>query len=252
MIIDHTKVKLGRLPVRRDKRTLKLAKYLQLAPPIPATDWSHGITDWGMMGNNFLGDCTCAAVAHAIQTWTANTAGEVTLPDTTVIQAYSDWCGYNPSNPSSDQGGVEVDVLSQWRSSGLAGHSLLAYADPDPKNIVHVQQAIRLYGGVYIGIGLPRTAQNQDVWDVVGNPLVDPDSQIYSWGGHAVFVIAYQNHGETLTCISWGKLITMTKAFWLAYCDESHCLFSRDWLAHFGGNAALITALEADLQAVTG
>jgi len=30
-------------------------------------DWTKGITEWGMMMNDTLGDCTIAGVGHAVQ-----------------------------------------------------------------------------------------------------------------------------------------------------------------------------------------
>jgi len=48
-----------------------------------------------------------------------------------------------------------------------------------------------------------------------------------SWGGHAVFVPAYDARG--LICITWGALKRMTWEFWAAYCDEAYALLSPDW-----------------------
>lgn len=51
-------LKLGRKAVKTDSRTLKLAKYTLALPAAPATcDWTKGITAWGAMLNDQLGDC---------------------------------------------------------------------------------------------------------------------------------------------------------------------------------------------------
>ena len=51
-------VKLGKHPARIDSRTLKLSKYLGDLPAPPASVVnSRHIRDWGMMGNDQLGDC---------------------------------------------------------------------------------------------------------------------------------------------------------------------------------------------------
>jgi hypothetical protein len=232
-LVDHSMMKLGRKAIKRDSRTLRLARYLTpaLPPPPPAADWSKSITDFGMMLNDQLGDCTIAGCGHAVQIWTANTGTETTLPDSAILAAYEQWDGYDPGNPDSDQGGIELDVLNDWRQQGLAGHQLLAYADPNVANLDEIRQSIALFGGVYIGVSLPLTAQTQDVWDVVPDDG-SGSAEAGSWGGHCVYVCAYDKDG--FTCITWGQLKKMSLAFWQAYCDEAHTLFGQDWLTAQG------------------
>lgn len=246
---DHSKMKLGRKAIKTDSRTLALGKYLtpSLPAPPPTADWTKGITSWGMMLNNTLGDCTIAGVAHAVQVWTANNGKMTTVPDPTVESYYEKWDGYNPANPSTDNGGVELDVLNDWKQQGFAGNTLTAFADPKVANLTEIHQAIQLFGGVYIGLSLPLTAQTQDVWDVVakGGAKAKPGS----WGGHCVFVPKYD--AKTFTCITWGQLKTMTVAFWNKYCDEAHALLSPDWLSTKGSPAGFDMAqLQADLAAI--
>ena len=241
--IDHSGMRLGRKAIKTDSRTLRLARYMTALPAPPkARDWSKGVTSWGMMKNDELGDCTIAGAAHAIQVWTANTASEVTLSDDQVLAAYEQWNGYNPADPSTDHGGVELDVLNRWKQQGLAGHQLLAFADPAVKNLTEIRQAINLFGGVYIGLGLPLSAQNQDVWDVAKGPK----GKVGSWGGHCVYVLAYDDN--SFTCITWGMTKKMTVAFWKKYCDEAHALLGGDWLAANKAPSGFDMAqLEADL-----
>lgn len=243
---DHSQMKLGRKAIKTDSRTLQMARYLTPSlPPPPATkDWSHGVSNWSMMLNDQLGDCTIAGCAHAVQVWTANNGQMVTLPDQTVESYYEQWDGYQPGNPASDRGGIELDVLNAWKKSDLAGHKLLAFADPAVTNLTEIRQSIALFGGVYIGLSLPLTAQTQDVWDVVarGGAKAKPGS----WGGHCVFVAAYD--ATSFTCITWGALKKMTVAFWKKYCDEAHALLSADWLNQKGSPAGFdLQQLTADL-----
>jgi hypothetical protein len=239
--------RLGRKAIKHDSRTLKFANYLTPAlPPPPATaDWTKGQINWGMMLNDTLGDCTIAGCGHAIQVWSQNNGSQVTVPDAQIQSYYSTWDGYVEGDTTTDNGGIELDVLTKWRKNGLSGHTLNAFAAANVKNIMEIQQAIYLFGGVYIGLALPLSARNQTVWDVVkGNNAVAG-----SWGGHCVFVPKYDAQG--FTCITWGARITMTTAFWKKYCDESYALFGNDWLkdgvAPHGFNAA---ALNADLEAI--
>lgn len=243
-------MKLGKKSPRLDARTLHLAKYLtrELPPAPPTADWGKGLADWGMLANDKLGDCTIAAVGHAVQLFTMNQWGLATITDATTVDYYSRWCGYNPADPSTDQGGVEVDVLNRWRAEGFGSdpnhlHRLIAYADTDPENIEHVKLSISIFGCAYIGLALPVSAQNQEEWHVVRRPWWD--SYPGSWGGHAVIVYAYDEEG--LTCVTWGKPKRMTWGFWKKYCDESHALLHRGWYPP-GFNAQ---QLEADLEALS-
>jgi hypothetical protein len=237
--------KLGKKPAKIDPRTLKLAHYLgpDLPPPPPAVNYVEDVTFFGEMLNGELGDCTIAACGHAEQAWSIGAngpAGMYTPPDSLILQKYEQWCGYVPGDPSTDNGGVEIDVLNKWRKYHLHKpihrHPLAGYADPSTTNIEEIKQAIYLFGGVYIGIQLPLSVQGLDVWDVSSGNAAIPGS----WGGHAVFVPKYATNPDgtiTFTCISWGELIEITQAFWLysdhvngPYIDEVHCLVSTEFL----------------------
>lgn len=248
-MVDHSKMKLGRKAIKTDTRTLALARYFApgLPPPPASADWTKGITSWGMMLNDTLGDCTIAGVAHAIQVFTANTGSMVTVPDATIESYYETWDGYDPSKPNTDTGGIELDVLNDWQKQGFAGNTLMAFADPKPANLSDARQSVALFGGVYIGLSLPLTAQTQDVWDVV--PRGGAKAKPGSWGGHCVFVPKYDEKG--FTCITWGQLKTMTLAFWSKYCDEAHALLAQNWLTVKGSPGGFDQAqLEADLKAI--
>jgi hypothetical protein len=240
-------MRLGRKPARRDKRTLKLAKYMTPAlPPAPATrDWTAGLADFGMMLNDRLGDCTIAGCAHAIQIWTMATGTMETPTDLEVQSAYERWDGYNPADPATDQGGVELDVLNDWRKQGLQAHKLLSYAAAATNNLAELRQAVNLFGGIYIGLQLPLSAQDQDIWDV--SRTVQGDAG--SWGGHCVFVCGYDEAG--FTCVTWGAPKRMTDAFMLSYCDEAYALLGADWMAASGAPSGFnLEELTADLAAI--
>lgn len=262
-MIDFRKVKLGKAPAKIDQRTLKLARYFTDAfpPAPPAVDYTSGITDWGMMLNDQLGDCTIAACGHAQQVWSrAARSVELTPPDSVILQAYEDWCGYVDGDPSTDQGGVEIDVLNAWRKQNLWNFPLQMYADPNPVNIEEVKKAIFIFGGVYLGVQLPISVQGASVWDVHNGRAAVPGS----WGGHAVFVPKYVTNPDgtvTFTCISWGMLIDITQAFWLysdggmgPYIDEAHALVSKEFVNLKSGKNPLglnIGQMETDVQLVT-
>lgn len=244
-------MKLGRKAIKTDSRTLRMALYFlpALPPPPAACDWTKGVVDWGMMLNDNLGCCTIAGVGHALQVFTLNAGKEITVPDSSIESYYEAWDGYNPNDPSTDQGGIELDVLNLWKKTGFLGHELAAFGDVVPKHTENVKQSINLFGGVYIGVSLPASAQAQvgGVWDVDHTQEGAPGS----WGGHCVFVCAYDPDG--LTCITWGKLQRMTWAFWNEYVDEAHALISPDFIAANGLDPAgfNITQLQKDLYCIS-
>jgi hypothetical protein len=251
MAVDHSQRKLGKKPAQHDPRTLQMANYLEL-PAIPAAqDWTQkAAANWGMMLNDQLGDCTCAAVGHITQAWSSNASKEITLPDQAILKAYEAVGGYKPGDPSTDQGAVELDVLRYWRKTGVGGYKIDAFMAIEPKNHTHIQAAVDLFGGSYIGLSLPVSAQKQAVWSVPpGGPA--GTGAPGSWGGHAVVIEAYDVHG--LTCITWGQTKRMTWSFWDAYCDEAYAILSELWAgkkpAPSGFNLA---ALKSDLKEVAG
>ena len=88
-------MKLGKLAKRVDPRTLKLARFLPEHLPIPAArDWTVGreTREWGMLRNDDLGDCTCAALGHQVQVWSEGVA----VTDADIVGLYSTVTGYDP------------------------------------------------------------------------------------------------------------------------------------------------------------
>lgn len=250
-MIDHSQMKLGRKTARHDDRTLLLSSYLlPHLPPAPlAHAWSSKVAKpWQIDGNDRLGDCTAACAAHLVQTWTANESAEYAMPETDVIAFYEDSCGYDPADPSTDQGGVELDVLKYWRSKGCGGRKIGAFVSVPPTSKTLTRDGIFLFGGLYLGISLPISAQTQRVWSVPSGGAHGRGAP-GSWGGHAVPVIDYDSRG--LTCVTWGELKRMTWGFYQAYCDEAFAILSPDWVS--GGKAPSgfdAAALQADLAAL--
>lgn len=220
---------LGKQRPREDARTLRLASYLRLPKP-PA---GFGVVPsssvvWKVLANDRLGDCTIAAAAHADMAWrkASGRPDRKTITTGRVISDYSAITGYDPADPSTDQGAVELDVLKAWRARGICGHKIAAFAAATVDDHAEVRAACWLLGGLYIGVALPLTAQDQRVWDVVDD--AGSEGEPWSWGGHAVNVIGYDARG--LTFVSWGKAMRMTWGFWSTYVDEAWGVVSGDYL----------------------
>jgi hypothetical protein len=253
-MIHYSKVKLGKNPARHDPRTLQMAQYLQVGalPKIPESQsWIGKVRNWPMMGNDKIGDCTCAAAGHLIEEWTACSRDKaVILSNTQIIAAYSAITGYNPKTGQHDNGAVELDVLKYWRATGFSGHKILSFVALEPKNLDHIRASVFIFGGCYIGLQLPTSAQTQSVWGVPPGGANGPGAP-GSWGGHAVPVVAYDPQG--LTVVTWGALKRMTWGFWNAYCDEAYAIVSNDWVntKDVASNGFDLKQMNQDLKSIT-
>ena len=172
----------------------------------------------GLKRNGDLSDCTAAAVAHIIQTWTANNGSEVDPSDDDVVTFYSGSTGYFVGDPSTDQGGVEADVLAYFKNTGMAGLKIDGFAPAESSNLAELRQVVNTFGGAYIGLALPRTIETQGeydgaTWDV--DLSAGTDAEPGSLGGHAVVVEAYDADG--FTTVTWGIRVYMTNSFMLGY-----------------------------------
>lgn len=250
----HQTMRLGKRPVKHDKRTLQFASYLDMdaaaLPAVPTSrSWSKKTSStWGLMLNDNLGDCTCAAIGHAIQCWTANESHESTPTDAMILAAYEGSCGYKPGDPSTDQGGVEIDVLNWWRNHPVDGHKIDAYMALEPHNHSHVKAAIDLFGLVYVGAELPISAQTQNIWSVTSGYESAPNS----WGGHAFICIDYSPN--YVTCVTWGQLKKMTWSWFDRYIVESYALLAQAWVLKVGGDSPSgfnYSTLKNDLDILT-
>jgi len=245
-----TTYKLGKLPVRTDVRTLRLARYVDRAalPPAPSSmDLGRPVAAWPMYANDRIGDCTCAAAGHMIEAWTAAANGKaVEVTEKAVLEAFDHVKSRDPV--TGEEGAVELDVLRYWRKSGVGGHTIGAFAAISVDDRQLLRTGAYLFGGLYIGVELPLTAQDQKVWNWTGD-LHGPAAP-GSWGGHAVNIVGYdQTH---LTFVTWGAVKQMTWSFWEYYCDEAYCLISSDFL-HAGKSpeGLDLKRLKEDLRLVT-
>lgn len=229
--------KLGRNPRRFDPRVPHLSALLAdkvPAPPPRSVDYTKGMGGrFGVMLNDTLGDCTCAAYYHARQVWTFHAGREITEPDDDVKQLYVEACGYNPKSRGEGPGGNEQDVLTFLHRKGAPigpngkqRHKIAAFVEVDPRNIDDVKRTIADLGVAYIGLNLPR-----NVYPLRGDPprrwtVAKRKQQIA--GGHAVVLTGYDRAGAGF--ISWGKKYKMTWEFFTTYVDEAYGITDSAWV----------------------
>ncbi len=198
-----------------------------------------------MMCNDTLGCCTISGAGHLIEEWSANANTEIVPADSDIISAYSAVSGYDPSTGENDNGAYELDVLNYWRNTGIANRKIYAYAACEPRNHSHIKASVYLFGGCYLGVALPLSAQNQRIWSVTRGPDAEPGS----WGGHAVPIVAFDAH--YVTVVTWGQLMKATWSFIDKYTDESYAILSQDFINNgIAPNAIDWTSLQADLSKI--
>ena len=241
--------RLGRQPTSTAmrERNFHLDHYLAVLPPPPPTpiNVNESITTWPMFLNDHLGDCACAAPAHMEMIFARATGSTATPTDADVLALY-ELQGYNPNDPSTDNGSSMGHVLHNWRNGDWAASQIYAYCAVDTSNEQQLQLALWLFRGLYVGVGLPKTAQGQAVWDIV--PDTPDRNAPWSWGGHAVNLVAINTDGSR-EFISWGQQMKMTKAFWDTYVDECYAVVTADLKdgQTLQSNGFNVQQLEADL-----
>lgn len=219
----------------------------QLPAPPASVDFTAGGAGYaGTLGNTTAGDCTIAGVGHLIQGWTAMTGRPVVFTDAQALAEYSRVEGYDPATGQPDDGMDETVVLEGWTGAGLYGTKLTAYSTVDPTNLTHIQQTIWVFGGIYLGLMLPRSAEQQTD---AGQPWTRPwFSPIL--GGHCV---VSQKYDQTYLYVdTWGQLQPVAWDFVQAYFDAAYAPFSRLWLDAQGKSPGGLdaAALMGDLPAV--
>lgn len=222
--MENFPFKLGKSPARKGAVKFALIDYLDVTkfPKIPDTFGHEGViknADWGILGNDQVGDCVFAGAMHETMMWSTLGGNPATFNDDVAIKAYSEVTGYNPADPQTDAG-TDMEYAAQYRrKTGLpdiAGnrHKIEAYLAITPGNIQQHLIAMYLFGAVGIGITFPDTAMQQfmngEVWDIVSNSNIE--------GGHYVPLIAKRQYIE---CVTWGKEQPMTDEFFQRYNDES-------------------------------
>jgi hypothetical protein len=243
--------KLGKLPAKFDSRTLRFSKYATGLPDPPQScDYTPKIpSPLGMLGNDQYGDCGFAAAVHQEMTWVDNESQSLPVPSSqAVIAEYLAFTG------GQDTGVVLLDMLKFWRTTGINGRKIGAFALVNNQNPKEVQQAIWLFGGIFIGINLPVAWQQDQVWDCPGTPTGSYAPG--SWGGHAIcspkyFIVAGASEAGVYV-ISWGQIILLTWKAFSIYVDETYAILSTDWTdgTRPAPNGFDLATLNADLQAV--
>jgi len=234
--------KCGKLDPDHNPRALKLAKYLTgeaLPAPTPMRDWLTPVGYYPMLGNDVAGDCTFGSIYHLRQA-VGVASGNIFSPTRDMaIGGYSALTGYDPSTGANDRGAQMQDVIEFARAGNLPGVDPIASISLDWTNATEVMQAIDIFGGVYFGIQLPSTAEEQ--FDA--RQPIDVPWWPFIRGGHAVILGGYRNADFGPDCVLWGTVdpsypspvLPMSWPFVFRFGDEAHVILFRSWFTTSNG-----------------
>jgi hypothetical protein len=138
--------RFGKNPPKNDYRTLRLKKYLtsRLAAPPPAYDALSRVYSklktsdapklFPMDGNDTIGDCAIAAVAHAITVYRGLIGKQKIMREQAIVKLYYHLTG------GVDSGLYGLDVMNYWRQHSVSDDKILAFASVDWRNHTHIDK----------------------------------------------------------------------------------------------------------------
>lgn len=207
-------MKFGKLPKKLDSRTLQFSSYAaDIELPEAVDRWSR-LRNLSALGNDVYGNCTCAAAAHMVESWTVYAErGQLTIPEKEVLDAYFSISPY-------DQGAYLLDALNMWRKRGIGPDKIESFVEIDRKSLTQAKMAIYMFGGIYVGMYLPDSiAASRGPWtEVIGAPSLKR--------GHAVNIIGYNDKTRMFMVCTWGKIWSMSYDWYLAYTDEAYAVLN--------------------------
>ncbi|MCE2563410.1 hypothetical protein [Komagataeibacter sp. FNDCF1] len=176
-----------------------------------------------MLGNDTLGDCTSAGIGNHLHATGALAGFDVSgITTDAAVRFYSLSTGYVPGNPTTDNGGVEVDVLTTALRDGyaLADQTLYPiWGSADPGDLNGVRNIAAGLSAAYLGVQLAQSDMWEDedgnlapVWDTQ-TPIGHGDTTPGSAGAHCLLLWDYAGTADTdlVTLLTWGS---KQKATW--------------------------------------
>jgi hypothetical protein len=167
-----------------------------------------------MFANDSAGCCVISARAHATLRFEVVEQGTVIpITDRDVLK---EW---RKENGGGEAGLYMLDAQKAWRNGWDAAgrrYNSAAFAAVDPCASDHVTAGIFLFCSLQCGLSLPRSVTEDEIdpWVIVpgSRAASDPD------GGHAVTLVGYER--DWIECVTWGKRVKMSWAFFECYTDE--------------------------------
>jgi hypothetical protein len=253
---------LGKRPARAGAVRFKLRDYVNIKRVKVPQVFGHVVnSDYGMLGNDTVGNCVICDIAHQIMIRARATHRPIPAFTTQdVINVYSDWTGYDPRAPLDANGnnptdnGTDMQVAaSKVRTQGFPDahgqlHYTKAYGAIQVRSWDELMAATYLFGTVSVGINLQKAQSdqfdNRQPWQFVqGSPFL---------GGHCITMCGRNSRGLGVG-ISWGRTTGIERHLLEQTMDEGIIQFSLDYILPSGVSPELIDVaqLDSDLDALT-
>lgn len=231
----------GRLPVKVPADRFPLCwAHEYLATPLPAPvypiDVTGGITEFGMLGNNSVGDCGEAGIRHVEMT-TAVAAGQP-VPVFTDAEALAEYYAFTGG---PDTGVNLADFLLWLFNKGR----IKAFAPVDHSNVAQADAFMAEFFGLYVGVSLTSDANALfnagQGWTTANGETANPAE------GHCVVKVKAAGPGGLDEWITWGALEPSTVGWSVACVDEIWVVATTEEQA-----AKFAPTLIAEIQALGG
>jgi hypothetical protein len=228
-----------------------LEVYATAPIPTPPPTWevplqkqvTAGLPVYPIDGNATYGDCTVAGVDHLSRAFSALFNEPYKPPTEKALVAK-----YFQLGKGQDNGLNEEFVLNEWYKEGLFGTKIAGFAPLSTTSLLQWHQAICMYGGAYLGIRCPESAQRAFQkqsetgvvvpWTYEGEETND---------GHCVVALGYGPNGG-LHCATWGGIAVLTPSFLAHYLDEAWVVLSQQLVEDKKDTLGInVEALQADL-----
>jgi hypothetical protein len=231
-------LRLGKKPARPNAIRLKFGTFFS-SMELPAPPLVFGRPDlvrrWGMLANDEHSCCIYSGGPHETMLWRAWAGLPIPqFTDATTLADYAAVTGFNPADPSTDQGGDMQEAASYRRKIGLidaAGerHRIDSYVALKAGDLDELALATFTLGAVGLGLEMPSSAMDQfdraEPWDVIANSPTE--------GGHYVPCISRNSHGNFLV-VTWNRLHAVTPRFIAKYMDEGVAYLSLEQIRTTG------------------
>ena len=220
--------KLGKCAAKHDPKSPRMSALPFMTRTAPARLLRDHIDPSPLMlGNDTLGDCTSVGIANALRAQCSLGGFQVAVETSDAIRFYSASTGYQPSNASTDLGGVEVDVLAYAARKGYALQSEQVPSFPlwgtmDREDLNGVRLCMAGLGVAYGGFLLAQADQYAETWDTT----TPGDQTPGSWGGHCALLWDYTGtqDDDLVTVLTWGMKKKATWRWVRSRMDEAHAI----------------------------
>ena len=218
--------KLGLKPTPKDKLKLKFKKYSEGLPKPPEAFKQFDFNDWGMLGNDQYGNCVFAGAAHETMLYNHEADKDVTFNNDAVLSDYSAVTGFNPNDPSTDQGADMYEAAKYRINTGVHDasgdvHKIDAFADLELDQ-TEVKQAIYYFTAAPLGVAITQNAQAQFEAKEPWTPEDDDEVE----GGHYVPAVGYDD--KYVYVVTWGKIHPVTWEYFTTYADTALVYLSQE------------------------